>query len=116
MSSPIGYPQGNAYPMFSSTSAGDTPVAVGKEKQPLYASTSSDGGNDFGLIRLPGAHQSRLRGVTLFGPESLQPTPTVVPQSGVTVSASGFITLDGEPHYFVTATNSGTRMPQDHSM
>lgn len=43
MSSPIGYPQGNAYPMFSTTSAGDVPVAVGKEKTPVYSSTSSDG-------------------------------------------------------------------------
>ena len=44
MSSPIGYPQGNAYPMFSSTSAGNNPVAVGKEKAPLYVSTTPDGG------------------------------------------------------------------------
>lgn len=44
MSSPIGYPQGNAYPMFSSTSVGDVPVAVGKEKTPVYSSTSPDGG------------------------------------------------------------------------
>ena len=44
MSSPIGYPQGNAYPMFSSASVGDKPVAVGKEKEPLYVTTTSDGG------------------------------------------------------------------------
>lgn len=44
MSSPIGYPQGNAYPMFSATSVGDNPVAVGKDKTPLYISTTPDGG------------------------------------------------------------------------
>ena len=44
MSSPIGYPQGNAYPMFSETSVGDNPVAVGKDKTPLMVQTSSDGG------------------------------------------------------------------------
>lgn len=73
----------------------------------LKIKKTSDGGVDFGLVRLPGTHKPRLRGVTLWGPESSQPAPTVVPQSGVTVSASGFTMLDGEPHYFVTATNSG---------
>lgn len=72
---------------------------------PLTAVTKPDGGVDFGLMRLPGAHQPRLRGVTLFGPESAQPTPSVVPQAGVTISASGFATVDGEPHFYVTATN-----------
>ena len=61
MSSPIGYPQGNAYPMFSATSVGDNPVAVGKEKSPLYFSTSPNGGNAvYGLKKKP----------TLIGPDS----------------------------------------------
>lgn len=50
MSSPIGYPQGNAYPMFSSSSVGDNPVAVGKEKEPVYVTTSSDGGIGYPAI------------------------------------------------------------------
>ena len=46
MSSPVGYPQRNAYPMFSSTSKGDTPVGVdGGLKYPLMVTTNSSGGN-----------------------------------------------------------------------
>ena len=45
MSSPVGYPQRNAYPMFSSTSKGDTPVGVdGGLNYPLMVTTSSSGG------------------------------------------------------------------------
>ena len=45
MSSPVGYPQRNAYPMFSETSKGDTPVGVdGGLKYPLMVTTSSSGG------------------------------------------------------------------------
>ena len=48
MSSPVGYPQRNAYPMFSSTSKGDTPVGVdGGLKYPLMVTTSSSGGVGF---------------------------------------------------------------------
>ena len=72
---------------------------------PLTA-TLSDGVNDFGAIRLPGQHTPRLHGVTIFGPEGAQPAPTVVPQADVTISASGFVGIDGENWYQVTATNS----------
>ena len=45
MSSPVGYPQRNAYPMFSSTSQGDVPVGKnGANLIPVMASISSSGG------------------------------------------------------------------------
>lgn len=45
MSSPVGYPQRNAYPMFSSTSQGDVPVGKnGANLIPVMASTTPDGG------------------------------------------------------------------------
>ena len=44
MSSPVGYPQRNAYPMFSSTSKGDMPVGVdGGTSFPLIASLAPSG-------------------------------------------------------------------------
>lgn len=79
MSSPIGYPQGNAYPMFSSASAGDNPVAVGKEKSPLYSTTSSDGGVDlvFGpdTVQTVGLRTTPLRGA-FFGDSIAEQTPS----------------------------------------
>lgn len=48
MSSPVGYPQRNAYPMFSSTSQGDVPVGKnGTNLIPVMASISSSGGVDY---------------------------------------------------------------------
>lgn len=44
MSSPVGYPQRNAYPTFSSTSQGDVPVGKnGANLIPVMASTTSSG-------------------------------------------------------------------------
>ena len=82
-------------------------VVAGKSVTLPKVTTSSDGVNDFGAIRLPGQHTPSLQGVTIFGPEGAQPAPTVVPQSGVTISSSGFVQVNGENWYRVTATNSG---------
>ena len=59
MSSPVGYPQRNAYPMFSSTSQGDVPVGKnGANLIPVMANvTTPDGGS--GYIDAAG-YKSRL--------------------------------------------------------
>ena len=66
MSSPVGYPQRNAYPMFSSTSKGDTPVGVdGGLKYPLMATTTSLGWVEdlsAGLVIAPESAQIALIG------------------------------------------------------
>ena len=74
MSSPVGYPQRNAYPMFSSTSQGDVPVGKnGANLIPVMANvTSSPGGvgslvvGDTRIQRRVGAGQKSP--LPIFGP------------------------------------------------
>ena len=58
MSSPVGYPQRNAYPMFSSTSQGDVPVGKnGANLIPVMANVTSSSGvlDKFDFARRTGA-------------------------------------------------------------
>lgn len=63
MSSPVGYPQRNAYPMFSSTSQGDVPAGKnGANLIPLMVTTTSAQG-----VQLPGATPKNAITVTQDG-------------------------------------------------
>ena len=115
MSSPVGYPQRNAYPMFSSTSQGDVPVGKnGTNLIPVMANvTPSSGGAAFDLggasvplganrdgFAVSAAMQSQGYRTLIFGSSSTQRC------SG---SVNGFLTVPAVSYYGWMNAFSGAR-------
>lgn len=88
MSSPVGYPQRGAYPMFSSTSQGDVPVGKnGANLIPVMANvTSSSGGIKFSALpRVCGPKNVIHPGITVNASNTMPDTITAGSESKVTV-------------------------------
>ena len=89
MSSPVGYPQRNAYPMFSSTSQGDVPVGKnGANLVPVMATTSAQ------VVASKGAGIALSAGsspLTVPGYDALDPVAPTIPT--LTLSVKGALSV-----------------------
>ena len=85
---------------IGSQALGVTQSAQGVEAEPVLTAP--------GIAIKPSRPVGRPRGVVLYGPDAgYNPAPSaVVGQSGVTVTSSGLVTVDGEQWFEVQATNA----------
>ena len=103
MSSPVGYPQRNAYPMFSSTSQGDVPVGKnGTNLIPVMANVIPSSGGILKIMAGDVDVTGQISGVEYADPYSSARPPSLTPINSIKMRS---YCTDGVFHYGVALPN-----------